>query len=77
MVQERRSSFASSAMGATAHGRIVEPELDMNRERHRPPILASRISAIVRWLLPESRQVGRPMRSVARELEESFPSRDN
>jgi len=49
----------------------------MNRERRRPPILIARISAIVRWFLPESRQVGPPMRSVARELEESFPSRDN
>lgn len=76
-MEERRFSFAPGATGATARGRIVEPELDMNRERHQPPQLISRISAIVRWLLPESRQVGPPMRSVARELEESFPSRDN
>jgi len=75
--EERRFSFASSAIGANARGRIVEPELDMNRERRRPPRLISQISAIIRWLLPESRQVGPPMRSVARELEEIFPSRDN
>jgi hypothetical protein len=76
-VEERRFSFAAGAPEANAHGRIVEPELDMNRERRQPPILISRISAIVRWLLPESHKVGPPMRSVARELEESFPSRDN
>ena len=77
MVEERRFSFAPGAMEASARGRIVEPELDMNRKRRQPPPFISRISAIVRWLLPESRQVGPPMRSVARELEESFPSRDN
>lgn len=77
MVEEKRFSFASGATGANARGRIVEPELDMNRERRRPPILISRFFAIVRWLLPESRLVGPPRRSVARELEESFPSRDN
>jgi len=76
-VEERRFSFAPGAPETGARGRIVEPELDMNRERRQPPVLISRISAIVRWLLPESRKVGPPMRSVARELEESFPSRDN
>ncbi|MGC1677010.1 MAG: hypothetical protein WA740_05710 [Candidatus Binataceae bacterium] len=76
-MEEKRFSFASGATGANARGRIVEPELDMNRERRQPPTLISRISAIVRWLVPESHQVGPPMRSIARELEESFPSRDN
>jgi hypothetical protein len=76
-VEERRFSFAPGAPGTHTRGRIVEPELDMNRERRQPPVLISRISAIVRWLLPESREVGPPMRSVARELEEIFPSRDN
>jgi hypothetical protein len=28
------------------------------------------------WLMPSGRLVGPPMRSVARELEEAFPSRD-
>ncbi|MHB8381931.1 MAG: hypothetical protein ACYDC3_06270 [Candidatus Binataceae bacterium] len=77
MEQRRFSSFASSAIGATAHGRIVEHELDMERERRQPPLFVARISAIVRWLLPESHRVGPPMRSVARELEERFPTRDN
>lgn len=76
-MEERRFSFAPGAPGSRARGRIVEPELDMNRERRQPPVFISRISAIVRWLLPESRKVGPPRRSVARELEEIFPSRDN
>jgi hypothetical protein len=76
-LEERRFSLAPDGIGARQRGRIVEPELDMNRERRQPPILITRIFRIVRWLLPESRQVGPPMRSVARELEERCPSRDN
>lgn len=74
MVVERRLPLAA---GAAVRGRVIEPELDMNRERRERPVLFVRISQIVRWLMPESRQVGPPMRSVARELEEIFPSRDN
>jgi len=77
VLNQRRFSLAAGGFGACARDRIVEPELDMNRERHQPPILITRIFRIVRWLMPESRQVGSPMRSVARELEEIFPSRDN
>ena len=77
VVVERRSPFASGGVRSAVRGRIIEPELDMNRERRDPPALITKISRIVRWLLPESRQVGPPMRSVARELEEIFPSRDN
>ena len=55
---------------------IVEPELDMNR-------LQRRLSAVgvfrelMRKLLPSGQDAARtPMRSVARELEEVWPSRD-
>ncbi|MGH7780510.1 MAG: hypothetical protein ACREQR_11845 [Candidatus Binataceae bacterium] len=75
-MEDRRFSLAGG-IGANSRRRIIEHELDMHRERRRPPMLVLRISAIVRWLLPESHQVGPPMRSVARELEERFPSRDN
>jgi len=77
VLNERRFSLAAGQFGACARDRIVEPELDMNRERRQPPVLITRIFRIVRWLMPESRQVGPPMRSVARELEEIFPWRDN
>ena len=42
-----------------------------------PRVVASRLERIVAWLMPAGRAVGSPMRSVARELEELMPSRDN
>jgi len=49
----------------------------MVRKESGPSILFSRIGRLLRWLMPDARAVGQPMRSVARELEEAFPSRDN
>jgi hypothetical protein len=57
--------------------RVVEPELDMNRERRRSPAAAlARLFEALRWLTPSGQAMGPPMRSVGRELEEAFPSRD-
>ncbi len=68
--QERKPS--------TAHaGRVVEHELDMNRSVARPFTLRARIERLMRWLMPDGRLARKPARSIARELEEAFPSRDN
>jgi hypothetical protein len=76
-LEERRFFSAAARQAPTRSGRVVDPEMDMKREGVRPAVLTSRISRIMRWLMPESRQVTPPMRSVARELEEAFPSGDN
>ena len=55
---------------------VVEPELDMDRQHRRESTLLFRLWQLIRWLMPESGMVGPPMRSIARELEERFPSRD-
>jgi len=75
-VEERRLFFAGNA-DASRHGsRIVEHDLDMVRSAERPVAVSGRLSRILNWLMPSDRTVGPPMRSVARELEESFPARD-
>ncbi len=56
---------------------VVEPELDMKRPAPRPSILFQNASRLLRWLMPEGPRTGAPMRSVARELEEAFPSADH
>ena len=75
-MDERRLFFAGNA-DASRHGsQIVEHDLDMVRSAERPAPVSRRFSRILNWLMPSDRTVGPPMRSVARELEESFPARD-
>jgi hypothetical protein len=76
-LEERRLYSAYAHQRVARSGHVVDPEMDMKREGLRPAALSNRLSRIVRWLMPDSRQVAPPMRSVARELEEAFPSRDN
>ena len=74
-----RSHLKLSAKGpnSTAAGRVVEPEMDMKRCGPQEPAVTSRIADIVRWLTPAgARPTGSPMRSVAREIEELWPSRE-
>jgi hypothetical protein len=75
-LEERRIFSAQEHRALARNGQVIDPEMDMKREGTRPAPLASRLSRIMRWLMPESRQVTPPMRSVARELEEAFPSAD-
>ncbi len=56
--------------------RVVEPELDMKRPTPRPSLVIENASRLLRWLMPEGQRTGAPMRSVARELEEAFPTGD-
>jgi len=76
-LEGKRFSPALSRTRHDIHRPIVEPELDMDRQSRRNPALLTRISQFIRWLMPQSAHVGPPMRSIARELEERFPSRDN
>jgi hypothetical protein len=75
-VEEWRTIFASSKLAFRHDGRIVEHELDMVRLAERRAPVGGRVARILRWLMPASRVVGPPMRSVARELEETYPGRD-
>jgi hypothetical protein len=74
--RSRRLSVALNRVHTEQHGLVVEPELDMNRQPSREPALWIRFWRLIQWLTPESGMVGPPMRSIARELEERFPSRD-
>jgi hypothetical protein len=77
MLEERRFFSAYAHQTRARNRRVVDPEMDMKREGLRPAVLTSRLSRILQWLMPDSRKVVPPMRSVARELEEEFPSVDN
>jgi hypothetical protein len=74
--RSRRFSVALDRVHADQHGSVVEPELDMNRQHRPESSLLLRLWRLIQWLTPESGMVGPPMRSIARELEERFPSRD-
>jgi hypothetical protein len=73
-VEERRIIFAGLGLASRHNSPIVEHELDMVRSSERPGMPT--LTRIRNWLMPSGRLVAPPMRSVARELEEAFPSRD-
>jgi hypothetical protein len=54
--------------------RVIEPELDMSRPTGRTPAMTGSLAKLMRWLVPARRATGAPMRSVAREVEEAFPT---
>jgi hypothetical protein len=57
--------------------RVIEPELDMDRLRHRRLYAVALLREVMRKLVPTGQSaVCSPMRSVARELEEVWPSRE-
>jgi hypothetical protein len=63
-------------VGSSQPLRVVEPELDMNRRGSRIPPGIFRLREMLRVLVPTVRLTGPPMRSVDRELQEAWPSRD-
>ena len=70
-----RTFIPSDRISNDARGQVVEHELDMNRIGSQPSsVAASRLREWVRWLMPGTHQVGAPMRSVDRELEDVWPS---
>jgi hypothetical protein len=54
----------------------MDAEIDMRRARLAPSKLSSALSRLLRWMLPEGDTIAPPKRSIARELEEEFPSND-
>ena len=75
-MEERRAIFAGIGLANRQNSQIVEHELDMVRAAERPIAGMPTLTRIFNWLKPSGRQVGPPMRSVARELEEAYPGRD-
>jgi hypothetical protein len=63
-------------VGSNQLPQVVEPELDMNRRGSRIPPGIFRLRDMLRVLVPIVRLTGAPMRSVDREVEEAWPSRD-
>ena len=57
--------------------RVVEPELDMERPERKQLGAVDMLRELVRKLVPAGQPAVRsPMRSIARELEEAWPSRE-
>ncbi len=73
---ERRRRGLSAPFGASGGIPVSEPELDMARVRPRQMgvCVIALLWAAWRWLAPGHAAVGPPMRSIDRELEESWPS---
>jgi hypothetical protein len=70
-------SFVFAERVSERPAQVVEPELDMRRASTQPSPAAGLWRDLLRWLMPGSYPVARPpMRSVARELEEVWPSGD-
>ena len=70
-------SFVFPERGSERPRQVVEPELDMHRQNPRQSPAVGRLRELMRWLMPGSHSIGRsPMRSIARELEEVWPSGD-
>jgi hypothetical protein len=60
----------------TQMARAIDAEIDMRRPPPHRSAIAHNVSRLLRWMLPEGNSIGPPMRSVAREIEEIFPSDD-
>jgi hypothetical protein len=70
-------SFVSPEQVSQRPVQVVEPELDMRRASAQSSPAAGLLRELLRWLMPGSHPIARPpMRSIARELEEVWPSGD-
>jgi KaiC/GvpD/RAD55 family RecA-like ATPase len=58
----------------TGGSHINEPELDMRRYVQVEPTRLTRVYGVIRKLISDGRGVVSPMRSIGRELEESWPT---
>lgn len=77
-MEERPVIFSGVGLANRNNSRIVEHDLDMVRIAERRAPGARPLSRILSWLMPaSSKLVAPPMRSVARELEETYPARDS
>ena len=76
MAERRRFSISAGMLGSVGAEQVVEHDMDMKRARPQESAVTSRFFELMRWLVPNGRPTGSPMRSVAREIEELWPSRD-
>jgi hypothetical protein len=74
-VQDRVFNPANGVESANLR-QVVEHDMDMRRSRPQESMFTSRLAGLMRWFTPGGREIGSPMRSVAREIEELWPSRD-
>ncbi len=70
-------STLAQAPQTTGPARISDPELDMCRSCEVPAGALDRLHDLIRKLIVNGRNLVSPMRSVARELEESWPAEEN
>ena len=57
--------------------RAIDTDIDMRRPTPRASTISSNLARALRWMMPQGNSIGPPMRSVAREQEEFFPSDDH
>ena len=69
----RSKAFSS---GSSKIARPTDAEIDMRRHRHAPSKISRGVARLLRWMLPEGDVIAPPRRSIAREIEEEFPSND-
>jgi hypothetical protein len=74
--ERRRFSNSAGMLGSEGAEQVVEHDMDMKRSKPQESAVGSRIFELMRWLVPNWHPTGSPMRSVAREIEELWPSRD-
>ena len=75
-MERRRFGISAGMLGSVGVQRVVEHDMDMKRAKPQEFAVTSRLVELVRWLVPHGHATGSPMRSVAREIEELWPSRD-
>jgi hypothetical protein len=71
-----RSSKAFQSAPRTTILRPIDAEIDMRRHGPAPSKISRGFSRLLRWMLPEGDIIAPPKRSIARELEEEFPTND-
>ncbi len=76
MAERRGFSISAGMLGSAGTEQVVEPDMDMKRAKSQESAVTSRLVGLMRWLVPNGHPTGSPMRSVAREIEELWPSRD-
>jgi hypothetical protein len=76
VAEHRRFGISAGMLVSAGAGQVIEHDMDMKRSKPHQSAVNSRLAELMRWLMPNKRPIGSPMRSVAREIEELWPSRD-